>query len=125
MAAGGFPRGAVEALSSADHSLDMIVEVTVGLTPADEDRTPRAATFATTALPDGTNELTAEVDVELSPDAIGESRMARLLGELWLSLSLGLLTQEGLLLCGRTGGSEGWCCSWSHSWSHLHTFLSS
>ena len=73
MAAEAFPKGAVEALTSADHSLDMSVEVTVGLTAADEDRAPRVATFATTALPDGTNELTAEVDVELSPDAIGES----------------------------------------------------
>ena len=72
MAAEAFPKGTVEALNPADHSLDMSVEVTVGVTPADEDRAPRAATFAHTALPDGSQELTAEVDVELSPDAIGE-----------------------------------------------------
>lgn len=72
MAAEVFPQGPIEALVSADHSLDMSVEVTVGVTAADEHRAPRAATFATTALPDGTQELTAEVDVELSPDAIGE-----------------------------------------------------
>ena len=86
MAAEAFSQGSVEALDSADHSLDMSVEVTVGVTPADEDRAPRAATFATTALPDGSQELTAEVDVELSPDAIGEQGGSPACRGVWLTL---------------------------------------
>ena len=86
MAAKTFPWGSGEALNPADHSLDMSVEVTVGVTPADADRAPRAAPFATTALPDGRQELTAEVDVELSPDAIGEQGGSAACSAPWPSL---------------------------------------